>query len=247
MRGLLLSLIITLILATSVSASYDLEIVQEGDRVSFNESFVVNGLFQSNILPYETIDSSGRNYYFTYNVLPKTDSDITIRMFLDDEFEVNGEDIYPKNYDLETDGRSIIITWHFDNLPDSKDIPLFVKLEGPSQMPIALKIIIAIVALVVIFFSVIFFLNYGKKIEARNKVNTKKNKKEDFSRYLAEGERRVVEILRDAEEREMWQKDIQRESEFSKAKLSRIIRNLESRNIITRNPIGNTNKIKLKK
>ncbi len=64
--------------------------------------------------------------------------------------------------------------------------------------------------------------------------------------YLLEDEKKIIELLRKSNRRENWQRKIQEELEFSKAKLSRMVRNLESRGLIEKVPIGNTNKIKLK-
>jgi len=43
----------------------------------------------------------------------------------------------------------------------------------------------------------------------------------------------------------MWQKQLQLKTGFSKAKLSRVIRNLESRSLVKKIPFGNANKIRL--
>ena len=245
-------LIIILLLVINVSANYyNLDINQEGKKASINESFNLNDNITSNFLDTEIIDNSGNNYYFTYKVTPKVDNNISIRMFLSEGFGVSESDIYPKNFNLETDGHKIIVIWHFDNLLDSKDIPLFVKFSSPNNLPITIKIIIVIIALLLIVALVILFLKYGKAIEAKKNKKDKglkanKVKIKDFTSYLSDGEKIVVELLR-KNDKEMWQKDIQRDGNFSKARLSRIIRNLEAKSIINRTPIGNTNKIKLKK
>ena len=64
--------------------------------------------------------------------------------------------------------------------------------------------------------------------------------------HLIESEKAVIAELKNADKKELWQKQLQLKTEFSKAKLSRVIRNLEARNIIQKTPYGNTNKIKLK-
>ncbi len=256
MRVYVLSfIIIAIMLSFSVSADfYSLDINQDGKKSMFNESLRINNNFSSTILPEEIIDNSKSNYYFTYNVIPIVNKNITIRLFLSEGFGVSEKDIYPKNFNLETDGHKIIIIWYFDKLVESKDIPLFVKLSKQNNLSLLNKIIIVILALILIITAVILFLKYGKAIEAKkNKINSKNNKRSnkkvkinDFTNYLSDGEKEVVNLLRKKDE-DMWQKDIQREGNFSKARLSRIIRNLEAKSIITRTPIGNTNKIRLKK
>jgi len=61
---------------------------------------------------------------------------------------------------------------------------------------------------------------------------------------LIDNEQQVVSVLK--ENGEVWQKEIQKSTGFSKAKVSRVIRNLEARGLITKTPYGNTNKIALK-
>ncbi len=62
---------------------------------------------------------------------------------------------------------------------------------------------------------------------------------------LIESEMIVVDILRSSMGRTMKQRDIQEKSGFSKAKLSRVIRNLEERKVILKKPSGNTNEVTL--
>ena len=60
---------------------------------------------------------------------------------------------------------------------------------------------------------------------------------------LLDHEKKVVEILKEAENRTLWQKQIQIKSGFSKVKLSRLIKALEARGVVKKEPWGNTNKI----
>jgi uncharacterized membrane protein len=62
---------------------------------------------------------------------------------------------------------------------------------------------------------------------------------------LIDKEQQVVDFLK--QNGEVWQKQIQQATSFSKAKVSRILRNLEERGVVTKTIYGNTNKISLKK
>jgi uncharacterized membrane protein len=59
-----------------------------------------------------------------------------------------------------------------------------------------------------------------------------------------ESEQKVVDFLRT--KGEAWQKQIQLSTGFSKAKVSRVVRNLEARGVVSKTPYGNTNKVALK-
>ncbi|MBI4018382.1 MAG: MarR family transcriptional regulator [Candidatus Aenigmarchaeota archaeon] len=63
---------------------------------------------------------------------------------------------------------------------------------------------------------------------------------------LTEGERRVVEILL-REKKEVDQRSIVRELDYSKSKVSRVVKNLIDRGLVEKIPKGRTNLLKLKK
>ena len=88
--------------------------------------------------------------------------------------------------------------------------------------------------------------SYDIKIEARPE-----ERKEDIdtirvvTSVLREDERKIVGIL-ESHEGKVIQKVIVRETDFSKAKVSRLVKNLKERGIIDVEPIGRTTKITLK-
>lgn len=161
----------------------------------------------------------------------------------DETFFVNPE---PDN--LYSDGQRIILNWKDESL--EKKFEASVILEKLEDSPKILEIILFLVLIGVILF---LFLNFKRKIKqekkkiAKKRLTTKKKSKtEILEEHLMENEKKVINELRNADKKELWQKQLQLKTEFSKAKLSRIIRNLEARNIIQKIPFGNTNKIKLK-
>ena len=85
--------------------------------------------------------------------------------------------------------------------------------------------------------------NKKKKIEKN--ISEEKEKTSEKYGYLLDTEKKVIEELKKADKNELWQKQIQIATGFSKAKLSRLIRNIEARGLIKKIPMGNTNKIKL--
>ena len=106
-----------------------------------------------------------------------------------------------------------------------------------------------ILLVVLLIFILLLFFYFKKKVkQKRAKILKKKTKSkiERIEEHLMESEKKVIDELRNADKKELWQKQLQLKTEFSKAKLSRVIRDLEARNIIQKIPFGNTNKIKLK-
>jgi uncharacterized membrane protein len=84
-----------------------------------------------------------------------------------------------------------------------------------------------------------------KKVGKIKKGKIKEKESNDYN-YLLDTEKKIIDELKKANRNELWQKQIQSSTEFSKAKVSRLIRNLEARGLIIKIPFGNTNKIRLK-
>lgn len=170
-------------------------------------------------------DSFGDLYYFLISAgIKKNISKVFVDLFLDKNFIFNKELSNPKRFEIITYGDSQIISWKFDDFSRGE---LLLALE--KQEKTNFYYLLAAVILVIIFAGVIILLR------------SKRSKNE----HLLPDEAKVIEILRGSEKRESWQRKIQEETGFSKAKLSRIIRNLVARELVEKIPIGNTNKVRL--
>ncbi len=156
--------------------------------------------------------------------------------------------ISPKADSLYSDGQRIILRWEEKPLDEKFDISVISEqLIEPLKV---LEIILVLILIIIFLFLFFYFkkkIKYKKeKITKRKSAAKKKSKTEVLEEHLMESEKKVIDELKNADKRELWQKQLQLKTEFSKAKLSRTIRNLESRNIIQKIPYGNTNKIRLK-
>ena len=83
-----------------------------------------------------------------------------------------------------------------------------------------------------------------KKVQIKNKTEISK---EGFTKNLFEDEKKIVEYLLNKKGNESWTKEILKDLEISKVKLSRKLRSLEQKEIIKRIPYGNENRIRLLK
>ena len=149
----------------------------------------------------------------------------------------------PKPNEVLSDGQRIIITWKSSNT-NAVSISAVIQ----SLRPVDWKFegfVIAIAASLGAF-GMWYFLIKRRRFEKPKKQKKEKKSKELVPKFI-EHEQRVVDLLGKAENKELWQKQILQETKFSKAKLSRIIRNLEQRGVVTKTIFGNTNKISLKK
>jgi len=181
-------------------------------------------------LSYETEEFIEANKYFTADFqIPETEN-LAIRLILPEQATL--EKAYPSP-ELTSDGRHIILDWKSQN---TNDFPVFVIYNEKTG---SLAWTLAIIAIILIAIPLIILLAKKRKPKIKAKAKKPKEAKEI---HLLESENAVIKALKEGI---VWQKQIQLKTGFSKAKLSRTIRNLEARKLVKRIPLGNTNKIKL--
>jgi uncharacterized membrane protein len=208
------------------------KLIIEGKNIEF--SFIDNNAIEK-----------GRKYYFTKRIEPKLNlTTLNLKLVLDEGFVVS-KDIYPQATKIESDGRKIIIEWQFNNFKQDEYVPVFVVFESVEKINYFWIIILMLVL------GVMGWLLYPllrKKLEerkAKKKPLKKKKEKEDVTKFLLENEKKVFEEV--LKEKEIWQKQLQLRTGLSKVKLSRVLKNLESRGLIKKINFGKTNKILIKK
>jgi len=153
--------------------------------------------------------------------------------------------LYP-NAIVRTDGRQLSFEWRRGGLEPGEEMTFYVGFEkaargpttGPAppptdQTPIA-------VGLAVVFFVL------GYSVGVRQLHHEEEVREEEILSVMEDNERIVIEALLAADEPPL-QKELQRTTDFSKAKLSRILSGLEGRDIISRSPVGKTNRVILKR
>ncbi|MBU5689582.1 MAG: hypothetical protein QXM68_01370 [Candidatus Aenigmatarchaeota archaeon] len=143
----------------------------------------------------------------------------------------------PPVKEVGTDGRKIFIKWSFSEKSPDDIIPIRLYYEriDSSQGYQKYYIIIILSSVFVISVLIILYLRILKK------------KPELVLSVLNEAERIIVEILQQQPEDEVDQRKLVALSGFSKAKVSRIIQNLEERGVVETERQGRKNKVKLKK
>lgn len=157
--------------------------------------------------------------------------------------------ISPEADNLYSDGQRIILRWQEKSLSKRFDVSVISEPLKPKfkfQFAVLILILAIILFLWFSFKKKIFKEKIVKKLKKKNLKKKEKSKSEIIEGHLIESEKAVIDELKNADKNELWQKQIQLKTGFSKAKLSRVIRNLESRNLIKKTPFGNTNIIKLK-
>lgn len=150
--------------------------------------------------------------------------------------EVANESYFPPNGEIFTDGRHIIVYWERQNLDEGDSAQFSILYTIPLVGGMFYNIIITVMTLVVIVVMVglAFYIRRAPKtIDAVKAV-------------LNRDEKIIVDILNNYKGK-MGQKVIVRESDFSKAKVSRLIKSMKERGIIDIEPVsGRENRIMLK-
>ncbi len=131
----------------------------------------------------------------------------------------------PQADSLSTDGQRIILNWEFR---EQDQIPLAVFYEKESDNWLWVIILFA-VALLGIAYIKYYFNNKMKLIV------------EDT---LTDNEKAVINEIKKGV---IKQKEIARNLEFSKSKMSKVVRKLEEKDLVEREPYFKTNKLKIKK
>lgn len=225
MGKLVFVVFVFLFLIASVSASsYNIEFSQNGADLQVNES--VNG----NLTQYTdsgSLDFNGNEIYFIKKIIFPEDFD-SAEIKLNLEKGVVVKEVFPANYGVESDGQTISVIWKLENVSNGQVFASFVSLEDTRARNSFFIIFGAALVIAIAFGIIIYF----------------KRKEKNYD-YLLDSEKKIIDELKKAPKKELWQKQLQNSSEFSKAKVSRVVRNLEARGLIKKIPYGNTNKIRL--
>ena len=189
-----------------------------------------------------SLEQSAEGYYFVSKINFNFPIDeAQIKLILKEGYYLDKDKVFPKPSEMGTDGKQIFVLWSLKDIKTGSDMPLFVDIKSKaSPLSWITWILGIIIALLILYFV------YDKLIKGRQLEKEQKAEKAPIESHLVESEKAVIKALKEADRGELWQKQLQLKTNFSKAKLSRVIRNLESRNLVDKVPFGNTNKIRLK-
>lgn len=168
------------------------------------------------------VEKYGNDYFFISTNEFHKYSEVTVNLpsgaILDSRYFV-----FPKDYKISTNGQNIIISW---NNSLEKDILI------PYTIPFKFNIWPIILSFIIVF--LVFYII----------IKNYKKKKNDYTKNLFSDEKKIVKYL--LNKKECWTKELVRDLNISKVKLSRKLRSLEEKGLITRTPHGNENRIILK-
>jgi uncharacterized membrane protein len=151
--------------------------------------------------------------------------------------EVSNESFSPRNGKTLSDGRHIMVYWDRENVETGEDLYFSVTYRTVSNNMVSIYGVGAMVLIAVIIIASLG-MYYVRSVRRQDSVKV-------VMPLLKHDEKTVVDILRKNDD-SVNQKVIVRESDFSKAKVSRIIADLKEREVVDVESMGRTNKITLK-
>ncbi len=144
--------------------------------------------------------------------------------------------VTPQADDIYSDGQRIILSWN--EKPLAEPFEVSIVSHGMQRTNWLLYIIILILVGIIVGY-----------ILWQRKPRKKKEEAEDksiiLSNMLLENERKVIAVLKEAENHQLWQKQLEIRTGLPKVKLSRLIKSLETRGLIKKEPFGASNIITL--
>jgi uncharacterized membrane protein len=149
--------------------------------------------------------------------------------------DIANESYFPADGDIFTDGKNIIVYWDRNDLKQDDSVQFSVLYTIPLVGGMFYNIVITVMTLIVIvvMIGVAFYIKRAPKTAEAVKA------------MLSRDEKIIVDILNKYSGK-IGQKVLVRESDFSKAKISRLVKNLKERGVIDTEPIsGRENKIML--
>jgi uncharacterized membrane protein len=163
--------------------------------------------------------------------------------------------VFPKPDELETDGRSLNVIWKKSDVKKDSELPFMVRYTIPGKT----LLIVIIISVIIIIAGYVSYRIWRKKSmphTQRSRTRKKKNRlpvgnasaaKEGFKleRHLKEEEEQVVRILK-SRDNQCEQGTLRVVTGFSKAYLSGLLKELEARNVVSKEKRGKKNLIFLK-
>lgn len=203
------------------------------DGIAINKAIPANSSFEfsMNFQTSSLITKISENeFLFSYTSPKMTADDFKLKIALPEEAFISdkGGLLVSRPVFISTDGKRIFLEW--SKGLSEEEFTTFVQYKTKAEYPFSVFWIVLVV-----------FLSTG--LLAGYKL--KKFKKTKFiKQVLPEDEKTIVdEILK---KKEVMQDELRKTTNFSKTKISKLVRNLEMKGIVEKTPYKKTNKIKIK-
>jgi len=156
--------------------------------------------------------------------------------------DISSGSIYPKPSQATTDGRSLIFIWKRKNITPEDEISIFAQIQPKANYTPLAIIIIAII--IILSGTIILFSKKKKTSSQKEKIKIKKE--DHVEKHLKPDEEQIINVLK-LKKGSCEQGTLRIATDFSKAKLSRLLKELEERKVIKKEKRGKKNLVFLKK
>ncbi len=219
-----------------VSITRPIGVIYDGDYVVLEGDYYTIRFYKElteglNVLEYtliydDLIEANGNKVFRTNFILEGVEETFVNLKLPTANYLYGTPNTMPAHSSLSTDGENIIIHWETTS-QNELPIAVFYKEDKESLLWI---IIFLVMVVLISLFAVYYYTNHKMR---RIITDT-----------LSKDELLLIEEVRKGVEK---QKDVARNLGFSKSKMSKIVRKLEEKDLLVREPYFKTNKLKIKK
>ena len=226
-------------------AGYLLEKVQAGYLLKINlEEPVLPGNELDAKVSFETenwAEPMNRGTLFSYSYLAEADiAELTLivklpkgAVFLLDTREGQMASVSPSPDAVTTDGERVILTWKKSNVKEGETISVMLIYTTARSYSLLYFLLGGMLGA-----SIVWLYSKRKEQEKKKKIISKV-----VPLALGHDEKVVYDIL---EQGETTQDALRKQTDYSKSKISKLVRNLEMKKLLKKTPYRKTNKLKLR-
>jgi uncharacterized membrane protein len=222
----------------------------------------ISPLIENNILKIQLNENSKISFnYVTEELIEKTNflmnmklnydvDDLKIKLILPEgaslkksikQGDLTSGSIFPKPTQATTDGRSVVFYWNKLNLEQGDEISIFTQID-PKKTNLGLILALVFAGIIVLGLVIYIIKRKPKHIIKKEIIEKEYN----VEKHLKEDEEQIITILKN-KEGSCEQGTLRVITGFSKASLSRLLSELEARNVIHKEKRGKKNLVFLKK
>ncbi len=194
---------------------------KSGKKITFHLKNAT--MFTIEFITNDLIFKNGNVYqlFTTFNINDELDY-MRVRFQLPKGYAIYMNQTYPPAEYL-TNGENIIVSWFFEDVSSPVSVSVKFYNEKMSLLPLFGLVILIVIASII---SIIYM---------------RKKYKERIFNAFDEDERKVIELI--SSRRLTYQNKIEKKLGFSRAKMTRIVKRLESKGLIKKEKRGRTNKL----
>ena len=255
-----------MLFTSPITSNFSVELPYDARSINNDvDDFEFPAILDSNRLMFYLNDNKVVSYYYiTTDLLegnsllasidvPFDTKDLRVRVSLPESAildkpvkrgALSGSSIYPRPTMLETDGQVITAVWEFNDVKKGEELDFLVNYRKPFRYWI--PILLIILSAMAIFIAVTYFVVRPKKQYEKEDIKRSDNSPDSsIDKHVKDDEQQIINILR-LKEGSCNQGTLRVATGFSKAKLSGLLKEMETRKMVHKEKRGKKNLVSLK-